>query len=191
MPITEFTALRIVEMNIGLIGTDGTYGGLTNEGCINDIEVEPEIRTITKTCEGVEVLSRPQIDYLTLSINAHFKPGIIRKMDGLKNDGLAVGVYGYPKFPIGAKLLITAKVLDENQVVKYIAFPNVMAPNGLSFSIDNTEDEVQLQEKELRAYNDVNDMSYYEAFADELEDDDIKTKWMNQFTPELVKDLEA
>ena len=187
--IDEFTSFRVTEMHIGIIGVDGTYGGLTAEGCINDIEVEPEAREITKTCEGVQVLNRQQIDYLTLTINAHFNPGILRKMDGLTNEGLEVGVYGYPKYPKGAQLVITAKVKDENQIVKYIAFPKVSAPNGLSFSIDDTEDEVQLSERELRAYNDVNDMSYYEAFESELESDEIKAQWLTEFTPELVKSL--
>ena len=189
--IEEWTVFRIKQLHIGFLKGDGTYDGLAKDGCINDIEVEPESRSITKKCEGVQVLDRPQVDWLNLTINAHFLPSTLRKMDGLTNEGLKTGVYGYPKYPKNATLIITAIATDENQVEKLIAFPIVSAPNGLTFSIDDEEDEVQLMERELRAYNDSNDMSYYEAFINELVDDEVKTEWLTNFKPELVKLVET
>lgn len=68
-----------------------------------------------------------------------------------------------------------------------IAFPLVSNVSGFSLNIDNSATEVQTMSLDFRAMKDSNNMFYYEAYESEITDNDVKTKWLTEFSPNLVK----
>ena len=48
--------------------------------------------------------------------------------------------------------------------------------------------EIEMKNFSFSALKDSNNMFYYEALESELKDNNIKQKWLTNFTPELVKE---
>ena len=74
--------------------------------------------------------------------------------------------------------------------VKYIAFSNLEDVKGLKIKVNNYATEIEMDDFEFTALVDSNDMFYYEAYEDELEDNTVKEQWLTNFTPALVKATE-
>ena len=58
---------------------------------------------------------------------------------------------------------------------------------GLNISINNDVTEIEMKNFAFSALKDTNGMFYYEALEKDLTDDDLKSKWLTNFTPDLVK----
>lgn len=189
--IEEFNECKVTAAHVKTY--DRKTGALSTEkakamGCTGKIETSSEYKVIVKNCEGVEVKSVKKLVKLTGNISLHMPLSIARTVYGLSNEGLKTGVYALSSDSITPDMLFTAKVIDLfSDEEKYICFPKMSITSGFAKSIDNTSEEVVEVELEFTAYKDENNKFYYEALKSEVDEESVGTKWMEEFTPTLVK----
>lgn len=141
-----------------------------------------------KKCEGVEVKKMSKPTKMNMTLSGHLRVDVIRKVFGIKADGLKAGVWSYGTKSKGKSFVLTADVIDEfSDVKKMVAFSNCTSTTGFKFKVENGADELAETELEFTALKDSNDDFYYEALVDEVDDAQVKEKWHTQFTPDLVK----
>jgi hypothetical protein len=185
--VTEFDSVTITNASIQFFNGNEQQEG-EKFGCLGDLEVETESKEIVKKCEGIETkkITKPQKS--DVKVNAHIPVQVARDYFGLSNEGLKPGVWAYGSMSKGKGFVFTADVVDEfEDITKMVAFANCANATGLKMKIENGADEVALLELEFTALPDGNRQIYYEAFIDELDDDQVKEQWHKQFTPDLVK----
>ncbi|MBJ8026574.1 phage tail protein [Bacillus cereus group sp. N21] len=185
--IEEFDPMTFTNVGIQFI-EGGVQQTGTKFGCVGTIEGETEMLEVVKKCEGLEVkkISRPSKINLTLS--GHLRVDVLRKIFGLKTDGLKPGVWSYGSKSKGKPFILTADVVDEfEDLQKLVAFSNCASTTGFKFKVENGADEVAETELEFTAMKDDNNEFYYEALVEELEDQTVKDQWHTKFTAELVK----
>lgn len=156
-------------------------------GCVGSLEEELETLTVTKKCEGVVVKSVTRgSGNGELTISLHMNYNLYVTAFGMADESLVDGVLGYGQNSRHKNFTLVAKVKDEDGNVKYIAYPKLIFQTGLANKIENGAEEVA--EIEITAYvqPDENGFAKYEAL-DKLLDTNLKTKWMTEFTPALVK----
>lgn len=186
--ITEYENFEIEEASVQFIGSNGKAETATAFGCIGNLTVEPETEEIVKNCGRTQLSATSKTKYLNVTIEAHLKRGVAQKVFGLENTGLKEGVYGLNANAVKSNFIFTAVVYDMTRAVKkLIAFPLVSNVSGFSLNIDNSATEVQTMSLDFRAMKDSNNMFYYEAYESEITDNDVKTKWLTEFSPNLVK----
>lgn len=156
-------------------------------GCIGTMDATSNIEEIVKKCEGAVVKKVKRVEDLSVTVTGHAKIPASREIMGLSNEGLKTGVYGYGTDTFSKPFKFTAKVKDMEGNIKYIAFPNLTDVKGLSFNVNNDVTEIEMKDFEFSALVDTNKKFYYEAYESEIEDSDVKEKWLTNFTPELVK----
>lgn len=189
--INEFNECRITSAHVKTY--DRKTGVLSTEkskamGCTGAIEFSPEYKVIVKNCEGVEEKSVKKLIKLAGKIKLHMPLSIARTVYGLSNDGLKTGVYALSSKDITPNMLFTAIVIDLfSDEEKYVCLPKISITSGFAKSIDNTSEEVAEVELEFTAYKDENNKFYYEALKSEVDEASVGTKWMEEFTPALVK----
>ena len=181
----DFEDYKIIE---GTITIDEELG--TSFGCIGTLEGTTETETVEKKCEGAVVKTIKKVTKVNVTMTGHPYTAVARKVAGMTNDGLKEGVYGYGANIKSKKIVFTAKVEDMEGNIKYIAFPNMDDVKGLTIKVDNDVTEIEMKEFEFSALKDENGMFYYEALEKDLQDEDLKSKWLTNFTPELVKNVE-
>lgn len=160
----------------------------TKLGCTGALSIESETKTVTKKCEGKTAREVVIVEKLNGTFTGHLPVGVLRNVYGLTNENLAQGVHGYATTSVGGRGLLTFDVYDlgrENH--KFIAFPNMNWTGSLKFSLTNGQEEIAEVEITFSAYADENNMFYYEAFEDDLTDENIKKKWHTEFAAALVK----
>lgn len=160
----------------------------TSFGCIGTLEGSSDIATVEKKCEGAVVKTVKKVNKVDVTLTGHPYTAVLRNVAGMTNEGLKEGVYGYGANIKAKKIVFTAKVEDMEGNIKYIAFPNMDDVSGLTISINNDVTEIEMKNFEFSALKDENGMFYYEALEDEITDEQVKTKWLTAFTPELVKE---
>lgn len=185
--IKEFDAMRI--RNASLQYEDDTPTDKFE--CLGSIEGETEVRTIVKRCEGVIRKSKSIPISHSLTLAGYVPVRALRNVFGLDNKNLKAGVYSYGIDSEGKKFCLTADVIDDfEDIVKLVAFPRCITATGLKYSIDNDAEETAYVELEFDVNPDEAGQFYYEAFVDEVAED-IKEEWHNDFTRELVEEIEA
>ena len=118
-------------------------------------------------------MSKPTKMNMTLS--GHLRVDVIRKVFGIKADGLKAGVWSYGTKSKGKSFVLTADVIDEfSDVKKMVAFSNCTSTTGFKFKVENGADELAETELEFTALKDSNDDFYYEALVDEVDDAQVK-----------------
>lgn len=160
----------------------------TSFGCIGTLEGSSDIATVEKKCEGAVVKTVKKVNKVDVTLTGHPYVAVLRNVAGMTNEGLKEGIYGYGANIKAKKIIFTAKVEDMEGNIKYIAFPNMDDVSGLTISINNDVTEIEMKNFEFSALKDENGMFYYEALEDEITDEQVKTKWLTAFTPELVKE---
>lgn len=160
----------------------------TSFGCIGTLEGSSDIATVEKKCEGAVVKTVKKVNKVDVTLTGHPYVAVLRNVAGMTNEGLKEGIYGYGSNIKAKKIVFTAKVEDMEGNIKYIAFPNMDDVSGLTISINNDVTEIEMKNFEFSALKDENGMFYYEALEDEITDEQVKTKWLTAFTPELVKE---
>ena len=159
-------------------------------GCIGEMNASSNVQEVVKKCEGKVIKRTKRTEDMTVEITTHARVPVSREIIGLSNKGLKKGVYAYGTDSFSDPFTFTAKVLDMEGNVKFVAFPNVENVNGLSIKVNNEQTEIEMDNFNFSALADSNNKFYYEAFESELEDETVKTKWLTNFTPELVKEAE-
>lgn len=181
--ITE-THVKSYNRKTGALATEKA----TKLGCTGKLEISSEYKTIVKNCEGVEQKSVKKITKLTGTISVHMPLAIARTVFGLSNEGLKSGVYGISDTTNTPDMCLTTKAIDLfTDEEKYICLPKIAFTTGFAKTIDNTSEEVAEVELEFNAYKDENNEFYYEACASEVDKTSIGDKWLEEFTPSMVK----
>lgn len=155
--------------------------------CIGKWEEAMESRTVSKKCRGVVAKKRTKgTGAGTCKVTAHIPMELFHVLHGMNSDDLADGVHGYGTDSLHPEAVITLDVFDEDDVEKFKAYPVSTVTTGPSRSVENGADEVAEVDIEVAVSPDENGRGMYEALASELSES-IKSAWMDNFTPELVK----
>lgn len=155
--------------------------------CVGSLEEELTVRAITKKCRGL--IAKTIVKGTgtgTIKLKAHVPPEVYRLAHNMADDDLTTGVV---KYGIGSKhtpFVLTGKVLDEDDNIKYKAYPNCVMQSGITRNIENGAEEVVELEMEIAILPDEHGNAMYEALASEV-DTAIATAWMDTFTYDLVK----
>lgn len=165
-------------------------GGQTDIiNCVGTLNGSTEMRTITKTCNGIdEEISKPQ--KLTVALTAFLSPDTVRDVFGLTNDQLKTGVYSYGAKSTGKKLALVARFKDDfTDQEKIIAIPVMRTTSGLNFDADGDGTEAVKTTMDLTAGLDDLQNLYYEAMIGTDGVSDLEAqKWETEFTTTLVKE---
>jgi len=181
--VIEFDAVRITNFAIKYKSETAS----TQFGSVGQISGETVLRTITKNKEGIPAKKKSVPQSMNLTLNAHIFVETARKLFGLSNEGLKPGVYSYGNDSKSPEFCLTADVIDEfEDVVKKISFPNSSSTSGLTLNIENGAEEIAQLELSFEVLQDSLRKLYYEAFEVEM-DEDVKTQWHQNFSPDLVK----
>ena len=169
-----------------------TTGTAKSFGCVGTLSIEPEVQQIVKNCGIKQLKSVTKTAYLNVTIAGHINRSVADSLFGLTNDGLVTGVKAFNVNSSSKSMCFTAKVYNmDRSEVKYIALPIIQNISGFVKNIDNGATEVAYVELEFNALFDKNNNAYYEALESELTDETVKSKWMTEFTPDLVKITES
>lgn len=161
----------------------------TKVGCVGSLEEAMDVRTVVKKCEGIVVKSRTKgTGSGSLKVSLHMLWSLYVKAYGMIfKDKLAEGVYAYGKDSTHKEFTWMCKVLDEDDLVKYLAYPRCVISSGTVKKIENGSEEVAEIEMEIAVFPDEQGFGKYEAIESELTDDSIKNKWLTSFNYDLVK----
>lgn len=183
---TAFTGsdFELDQMGIKFDGEE-TY---VNVNCVGSIEEEMEVKTVTKSCRGVVAKERSKgTGRGTLKLSAHIPWDVYTKAYGMNLESLKEGVKAYGRNSIHKGFSLVGHVLDEDGNEKFKAYPSCMISTGVVRKIENGAEEVAEMELEIGVTPDEYGNGLYEAAADELTDETVKTTWMTAFTPALVQ----
>ncbi|KXI14673.1 MULTISPECIES: hypothetical protein [Peptostreptococcus] len=149
-------------------------------GCTGEIEVESEIKTITKKCEGVDKEKRSQVVGQKIKFVGHIEREVLNDIFGINTNGLKKGVYAYGKNSLGKVGTLTWDAYDMMETdVELLAFPKVSVASGLTLGIKNGEDEVAEIEVEFSVTEDDYGQFMYRAFKSEATE--VAEKWHTKF----------
>lgn len=163
-----------------------------NADCVGSCEEEMETKVVSKSCRGVVVKETVKgTGKGTLKLSMHMPYEIFKKAYGMELNTLKEGVIAYGQNSRHEAFSITQHVFDEDGNEKFKAYPNAIIKTGIARKIENGAEEVAEVELEVSVMPDEDGNGMYEALASELEDETVKTTWMNAFTPELVKVVSA
>ena len=164
-----------------------TLGEAKKLGCVGSLGMEPDVRTFTKTCEGVVTDEITLINFYTVTFTGHVTIGALRDIFGLSNEGLKTGVRAIGRKTNGKRGVFTFVAEDMyGTEKKLIAYPNMSVANGYAFTHENGADEIAEIEIEFKALLDKADNFYYEAFESEITDEELRTGWSKTFDTDLV-----
>lgn len=180
--VEEFEDYKIEEGSIQFEGEEAI-----SFGCIGTLDGTSNIEEVVKKCEGKVVKKVKRVTDIAVALTGHAKIPASRKLMGLSNEGLKTGVYAYGADIFSKPFVFAAKIKDMEGNTKYIAFSNLTDTKGLFFNVNNEVTEIEMKDFAFSALADANNKFYYEAFESELEDAEVKEKWLTNFTPELVK----
>jgi hypothetical protein len=160
--------------------------------CVGSMEEELDVLVISKKCRGVEKKVRARGKGTgTIKISAHVPHELLVKLYAMGLDGLKEGVRAYGQKSLHPEFGLTADVFDEDDNEKLKAYPRCLVKANLSRKTENGAEEVAELELEISVMPDDEGNGMYEALADDIKEETIKTTWMESFTPELVKEIEA
>lgn len=156
--------------------------------CVGTWEEELEVKTVVKKCRGVVSKSRTKgTGNGTIKASMHMAQDLFAEMYGMKQEGLKDGVIAYGTKSLHPVFCVTALVLDEDDNEKLKAYPNCTIQTALTRKVENGAEEIAEIELELAITPDEEGNGMYEAVVTDLTDEDLKTKWLELFSPELVK----
>lgn len=156
--------------------------------CVGTWEEELEVKTVVKKCRGVVSKSRTKgTGNGTIKASMHMAQDLFAEMYGMKQEGLKDGVIAYGTKSLHPVFCVTSLVLDEDDNEKLKAYPNCTIQTALTRKVENGAEEIAEIELELAITPDEEGNGMYEAVVTDLTDEDLKTKWLELFTPELVK----
>lgn len=160
-------------------------------GAVGSVEENLEVKSVVKKYKGIEAKNRTRgTGTGSLKFTMHMNYGKYKKFFGMEHDDLVEGVAAYGQPSVHKPISITEKVLDEDGIVKYKAYPNCMVKTGPSNKITNASEEVAEIEVEVAIQPDEYGYGMYEALAEELTPEMAK-KWLTEFTPEMVRKTTA
>lgn len=165
---------------------DETY---TRDDCVGALEVERETKTVTKKCRGVIKKRKTKVTGNgTVTVKLHIKLDLYRKLHAMTNEGMQPGVYAYNNTKSMPEASITARVLDEDDNIMYLAYPRTKIEEIGKLSIENGNEEVAECEMKLSYMPDDYNQGEYQALEAELTGDVLNAdNWMTEFSSEIAR----
>lgn len=149
-------------------------------GCTGELEVESEIKTVVKKCEGKIKESRAIVESQKLKFVGHIERDVLNTIFGINTEGLKPGVHSYGTTSLGKSGTLTWTASDLMETDKeYLAFPNCSVNSGLKLTIKNGEEEVAEIELEFIVSADEYGQFMYRGFESEI--GDLKNTWHTKF----------
>lgn len=180
----EFSEFELEELYMKI----GTATKHEECGAVGTAEEELDAKTITKNYRGVPVKKRTKgTGAGTLKLNIHMNYEKYCLMFGMYDESLKTGVRAYGMDSKHPDFSLTAKVLNEDDETKYKAYPKCTVTSSLSRKIENGGEKVAEAELEIAIQPDEYGYGMYEARAEDIEDADLASAWMEDFTPELAR----
>ena len=161
----------------------------TLAGCTGSLAETLEQKKVTKKCEGVVVKTVTKgTGTGTLTVTIHAKYDLLTEMLGMNREKYVDGVKAYGQSSVHKPFELTGQVLDEDGVEKLKAYPNCALTKKPEITITNGEEEIAETTLEIAVMPDENGEGMYEAICETgyLEDETIKTSWLENFTTELI-----
>lgn len=156
--------------------------------CVGKLEEELENKTVQKKCGSRVLKTRTKgTGNGTLKITAYVPQDLLVDLYGMKREDLKEGITAYGLTSQHAVACITAEVLNEDGEKKLKAYPNCTITKALSRSVDNDSEDIAMLELEIAVMPDDHNEGMYEAVEADVKDETVKTKWMEEFTRELVE----
>ncbi len=180
----EFSEFELQELYMKI----GTSTKHEECGAVGTAEEELDAKTITKNYRGVPVKKRTKgAGSGTLKLNIHMNYDKYCQMFGMDDENaLKAGVRAYGMDSKHPNFSLTAKVLNEDDEIKYKAYPVCTVTSSQSRKIENGGEEVAEAEIEVAIQPDAYGVGMYEARAEDLEDTELAQTWMESFTSDLV-----
>jgi len=139
-------------------------------GCTGKLEIETTLKTVEKKCEGDVVRSVDIPTQLKCKWTGHFPVENLRKVWGLKTEGLKKGVFAYGTDSRQGRGIMSFDVLDLDETMEmFRAFPNMQFSGGMKWELENGGEEIAEIEQEFIAMKDDNNKFFYEALKLELD----------------------
>ncbi len=155
--------------------------------CIGTVEDTADVKVITKKCRGVVRKKRVKPTGTgVMKISLHCPWAWYVKIFGMKLATLIDGVYAYGEESVHEEFSLTELVEDEDGNEKYKAYPKCTVETGKATKIENGAEEVAEIELEVSYMPDEFGNGQYEALASEI-DETVAEKWLEDFTPEMVR----
>ncbi len=184
MKDTVFSRYEVKKSNIKVDGSSKNYP----LNCVGSLETELEVKTITKSCEGVVKKKRNRgAGSGTATISLHIPYALYIEIYGMDVNNLIEGVKAYGKNSIHKSFCYTGIVKDEDGNELLIALPNCMASSGPKMNIENGAEEVSEVEIEVDLMPDEYDQCEYELFVSEMPSSITTEKWLTEFAPSMVQ----
>lgn len=159
--------------------------------CIGSVEDTADVKVITKKCRGVVRKKRVKATGTgVLKLSLHLPWSWYIKIFGMTDAALKDGVYAYGEDSVHGDFALTELVEDEDGNEKFKTYPCCTVETGKATKITNGAEEVAEVELEVSYMPDEYGNGQYEALASEV-DSTISSKWLEQFTPELVRTTTA
>lgn len=156
--------------------------------CVGSLEEELEVLVITKNCRGVPAKVRARGKGTgTLKLSAHVPYKLVGDLYSMIEDGYKEGVRAYGQASLHKEFTLTADCFDEDGNEKLKAYPRCLIQSNLSRKTENGAEEVAEMELEISIMPDADNMGMYEAIVADITDQTVKSKWMSEFTPDMVK----
>lgn len=178
-----YSEFEVQEQHIKINGED-TY---TDMNCVGKSEEELEVKVVTKKCRGAVVKKKVKgTGNGKLNQSLHVPYDVYNKIYDMNRSNLAEGVLAYGINSTHPEFSLTQKVVDEDDVVKLKAYPRCIIESGPKRPVENGAEEVPELDLEISLLPDENGMCMYETLVDKVSKE-IADKWLEEFTPELVK----
>ena len=158
----------------------------SSAACIGSCEETMNTRVTTKKCRGI--VKKKKVKGTgdgTVKLSLHIPYEIYYQAYGMNNGLLDGGVRAYGSESVHEEFCMVMKVLDEDDKVKYKAYPRCVLETGINRKIENGAEEVAEVELEISVMPDEYGYGMYEAIEEDM-DKDIAETWMSSFTPALV-----
>lgn len=160
-------------------------------GCVGTLNETMNTKTVIKKCEGVTAKSVTKGDGTgELVFTLHIKRDVFVSAYGMESKGLKAGVYSYGQGSTHKEFCHTARVLDEDGVEMFVAYPRCCITSAMAHKIENGAEEVSEFECTASVMPDEYGQGKYEAFASDL-DEVTKAQWLNNFSRTLVADVDT
>lgn len=178
-----FSEFEVKEQYIKMADED-SYSTMS---CVGSSEEDLEVKIITKKCRGA--IAKEKVKGTgngTLTESLHVPRDIYNKMYNMNRPNLKKGVYAYGQNSSHPEFSITQRVLDEDDVEKFKAYPRCVLESGPKRPVENGQEEVPELELTIKLLPDDNGECMYEALKSEL-DEETAGKWLEHFETSLVQ----
>lgn len=178
-----FSEFEVEEQHIKMADED-SYSTMS---CVGSSEEDLEVKIITKKCRGA--IAKEKVKGTgngTLTESLHVPRDIYNKMYNMNRSNLKKGVYAYGQNSSHPEFSITQRVLDEDGVEKFKAYPRCVLESGPKRPVENGQEEVPELELTIKLLPDDNGECMYEALKSEL-DEETAGKWLEHFDTSLVQ----